>query len=100
MTACVVRADIAGKIARAFGPRALLFRRVQLFAYRLFVIADPHTTAAVRSERRKFISLGAGLEGHSVRGGDFNHLFAEREPLFLCDFTRLGKVALDLRVQV
>ena len=42
VTAGVVRADIAGKIAGAFGSCAFLFRRVQMLPDRLFVVADPH----------------------------------------------------------
>ena len=98
--ACIVRAYVTGQIACAFSTRAFSIGSIQSFPYRKLIIADPHTSAAVRSELSKLVTFGAGLDGHAAGGCDLDHLSAEDDAVRLCYLARLREISPHFGIQV
>ena len=100
MSASVICADIAGQIAGAIRSCAFLFGRVQMLSDGFFIIADPHTAAAVGAVGSKFIAFRAGLYCHAVGRSNLYDLFSKNEALFPGDLFSLREVPSDLRIEV
>ena len=100
MPACVVCSDVTGQVACAFGSGSGLSGRVQPLADRLFIIAEFHTPAAVRTEPGKIRSFGTGPESHAVCRCDPDHFFSKCQPLVLRDLFGFREIPSDLWVQI